>query len=132
MPPCDLATLLERSAAGDRAAFAEFYDLTIDDAYRLAQVSKADLGRLDNVVLDAYLWAWLDGNLYPSTGLSPRAWILSLVKATADYYAPPRPKHSARLSHDPAEQPHSTAPALNTTRTAGAVDAAARPAATAL
>ncbi|MDO9455158.1 hypothetical protein [Nocardioides sp.] len=79
MPATDLADLLDRAALNDTVAFAAFYDLTVADAYRLAQLS-VDPARVDDLVHDAYLNAWLDSASYALTGFSARAWLMILVQ----------------------------------------------------
>lgn len=76
-----LSTLLDRSARGDSDAFGEFYDLTIDDAFLLATLYGHHL--TDAVVEDVYSRVWREGGTFRSSGLSPRAWVLSFTTSSA-------------------------------------------------
>lgn len=78
----DLDALLERAAEGDRGAFAQFYDATSPQAYRLALAVAGDTQVAEQAVVRAYTTAW---RLSParSETVSPSCWILGLVQGTA-------------------------------------------------
>ena len=83
----DLDVLLERAAEGDRGAFAQFYDATSPQAYRLALAVAGDPAHAEQAVLRAYTTAW---RLSPgrSETVSPHCWILGLVHGTARDHRP--------------------------------------------
>ena len=75
--------LLRRSAGGDRAAFAAFYDATIRPAYALALAMTGDRGLTDRALAQAYAEAWREAARQPLVGSSAGAWLCGLVQAHA-------------------------------------------------
>lgn len=80
--------LLRRAATGDRAAFAAFYDATAGPAYRLALATCGDPADAEEAVAGAYAAAWRDlARRDPDGaargGLSPQAWLCTLVREQA-------------------------------------------------
>lgn len=78
----ELRQLLDRVAADDTASFGEFYDLTVDPAYRLARLCADNLA--EEVVEDAYRRAWRQRRDFRASRLSPLAWILALTRGSVD------------------------------------------------
>jgi len=78
LPGPALAALLERSAAGDVAAFRELYDATCAAVWRLERCRHHDPVAAATAVRRRYRAAWAQAAGQPSSGLSPRAWLLSL------------------------------------------------------
>lgn len=76
------AALLQRAAAGDEPAFMAFYDATIGPIYRLACCRHGDLAA--RVTCDTYVAAWLRAGEQPDSGLSPLAWLATLVPRAHD------------------------------------------------
>lgn len=82
----DLADLLARAAAGDIDAFMEFYDATSACALTLAMARTRLLGVdresrrgvAEREVELLYAEAWRRCSEQPRSGLSPRAWLLTL------------------------------------------------------
>ena len=57
-PQLDLAALLERTASGDREAFAQFYDATAAAAHGLALRVVGNRALAEDVTQEAYLALW--------------------------------------------------------------------------
>jgi hypothetical protein len=83
-----LAGLLDRAAARDAGAFAAFYDGTIGEAYLLARLSATASGgcerEVERIVREAYCAAWQHCGSFRSAGVSPTAWLMTLVRRAAD------------------------------------------------
>jgi len=72
------AELLERSVAGDRAAFERLFRPLYDDAFRLAAAMLSDASLAEDAVQEALLKAWR--KLYTfRTGEDVRPWFLTIV-----------------------------------------------------
>lgn len=73
-----LGDLLSRAAAGDERAFSTFYDATSHLVWRLElrRWRSADLARV--AARRRFLAAWNRAAEHRTSGLSPRAWLLSL------------------------------------------------------
>lgn len=81
--PDPLVGLLRRSARGDEAAFAEFYDRTSARAYGLALRVVRDPAMSEEVTQEAYLEAWRHaGRFDPQLG-SPLGWLLTVTHRRA-------------------------------------------------
>ena len=75
-----LGRLLDHAAHGDQNAFADFHDLTVVTALRLARAGASDVAAAETVVSSAYTHAWERGREFRPSGCSPLAWLLSLVR----------------------------------------------------
>ena len=76
--------LLRRSALGDRGAFAQFYDATVQPALRLACALVGDERLAEEAVHTAYVTAWRTSPTFVAedrTGAS--AWMLGILQQTA-------------------------------------------------
>lgn len=79
----DLSALLTRAAAGDRAAFTRFYDLTSSRIYGLALRVLRDRTHAEEVVQEAYLQYWQRaGEYHPDRG-SVISWMMTIVHRRA-------------------------------------------------
>ena len=79
----DLATLLERGAHGDKHAFAEFYDATVEDVYGVAVRVIRNPTLAEEVAQDAYLEAWRWAGRYDRRRGTPQSWLLTIVRRRA-------------------------------------------------
>lgn len=73
------AALVERMAHGDEAAFADFYDATAPQVYKLALVmtgSEEAAGHLSRI---AFLRAWREAGHFDRARTSALAWVLGLT-----------------------------------------------------
>lgn len=75
----DPATLLVRAAAGDRDAFASFYDQTSGQVYRLALLTTGAAEPAAELCRATYLRAWREAGRYDAR-TSPLAWLLALTR----------------------------------------------------
>lgn len=79
----DLATLLERSAGGDQASFAAFYDATAARAYGVALRVVRNPALAEEIAQDAYLEVWRTaGRFDPGRG-SAWSWLMTIVHRRA-------------------------------------------------
>jgi RNA polymerase sigma-70 factor (ECF subfamily) len=74
----DLRRLLVRAATGDVEAFLDFYDATCAVTWRLELCRHGDPARAKDAVTRRYVGAWLHAASQARSGLSARAWLLSL------------------------------------------------------
>jgi RNA polymerase sigma-70 factor (ECF subfamily) len=78
-----LAELLKRSARGDEAAFAEWYDATAARAYGLAVRVLRDRAQAEEVTQESYLDCWRHAARYDPAKGSAVAWLLTVVHRKA-------------------------------------------------
>lgn len=79
----DLGALLQRSARGDRAAFAELYDATAARAHGLALRVVRDPAQAEEVTQEAYLDVWRTASRYDPDRGSALSWLLTIVHRKA-------------------------------------------------
>ena len=79
----DWTELIERSAAGDRAAFARFFDLSSAYVGGLARRIVGDRETADEVVLEVFVQVWQQAGRYAPHRGSPLAWLLNLTRSRA-------------------------------------------------
>ena len=77
------ATLIERVAAGDEAAFAELYDAFSRPAYGVALRILRESGLAEDAVQEAFLAAWRTAHRFQAERGSAATWILTLVHRRA-------------------------------------------------
>jgi RNA polymerase sigma-70 factor (ECF subfamily) len=79
----DLATLVSRIAAGDRAAFRRVYDLYSPRLYAVAVriTRQPTLG--SDAVQDAFLQLWRNAGQFDLARGNPEAWLVTLVRYRA-------------------------------------------------
>ncbi|MBB4134934.1 ECF RNA polymerase sigma factor SigK [Gordonia humi] len=78
-----LADLLARSAAGDTAAFAEFYDRTSARVHGMVLRVLRDPGYSEETTQEVYLQVWRGAVSYRSAEGTPIAWLLSIAHRRA-------------------------------------------------
>jgi RNA polymerase sigma-70 factor (ECF subfamily) len=74
----DLPALLARAGTGDVEAFMQFYDATSAHAFLLESYRHADRDAAGEATVQRYAAAWLRASEHARSGLTPRAWLLSL------------------------------------------------------
>ncbi|HWJ83287.1 MAG TPA: hypothetical protein VNS55_13705 [Nocardioides sp.] len=74
-----LRALLARAAEGDLEAFLAFYDATCAVVWRLERCRHRDRAQAEHATCERYVTAWRRAGRQPATGLSPRAWLLSVA-----------------------------------------------------
>jgi RNA polymerase sigma-70 factor, ECF subfamily len=79
----DLAGLLQRSARGDEAAFAELYDATSARVYGLALRVVRDPAQSQEVTQEAYLEIWRTSSRYDPARGSAISWMMTIVHRKA-------------------------------------------------
>ena len=79
----ELADLLQRSARGDRAAFAELYDATAARAHGLALRVVRDPAQAEEVTQEAFLDVWRTASRYDAERGSALAWLMTIVHRKA-------------------------------------------------
>lgn len=80
------AAWLQQAAAGDEAAFMAFFDATVGVIHALVRCRHPS-HRAAGVTRDTYVAAWLRAGEQVESGLSPLAWLATLVPRAGD----PRP-----------------------------------------
>lgn len=79
----DLAALLQRSARGDRAAFAELYDATAARVHGLALRVVRDPAQAEEVTQEAFLEIWRTASRYDADRGSAVSWLLTITHRKA-------------------------------------------------
>ena len=79
----ELAALLPRVAAGDRAAFRRLYDLQAPRLYAVALRVTRQAPLAADAVHDAFLQVWRNAGRFEAARGSPEGWLLSLVRYRA-------------------------------------------------
>ena len=74
----DLRRLLVRAATGDVEAFLDFYDATCAVTWRLELCRQGDPAAAKASTTRRYVGAWVHAARQAGSGLSARAWLLSL------------------------------------------------------
>jgi RNA polymerase sigma-70 factor (ECF subfamily) len=78
-----LAGLLQRSARGDRAAFAELYDATAARVHGLAVRVVRDPAQAEEVTQEAFLEIWRTASRYDASRGSAISWLLTITHRKA-------------------------------------------------
>ena len=78
-----LAGLLQRSARGDRAAFAELYDATAARVHGLALRVVRDPAQAEEVTQEAFLEIWRTASRFDPDRGSPVSWVLTIAHRKA-------------------------------------------------
>jgi len=79
----DLARLIPRIAAGDRAAFRWVYDLHAPLMYAVALRITREAPLASDAVHDAFLQLWRNAGRFDISRGNPEAWLISLVRYRA-------------------------------------------------
>lgn len=78
-----LAPLLERVAARDREAFAQFYDLTCHRVYGMVLRVLRDPGYSEETTQEVYLQVWESASRYDAYSGSPLSWLITIAHRRA-------------------------------------------------
>jgi RNA polymerase sigma-70 factor, ECF subfamily len=78
-----LSELLERTAGGDQAAFAEFYQLTSRRVYGMARRVLIDAELSEDTTQEVYLQVWQGAAKFDSAAGSPLAWLMTIAHRRA-------------------------------------------------
>lgn len=81
MHDSDLTDLLRRTAEGDQAALATFYDLTNRTIYPLILRILNDPGNAEEVLLDVFTQVWRQAASYDGQRGSPLAWLTTIARS---------------------------------------------------
>jgi RNA polymerase sigma-70 factor (ECF subfamily) len=79
----DLAGLLTRIGAGDRAAFRTLYDLQSSRLYGVALRVTRQPSLASDAVHDGFLQVWRNAARFDASRGSPEAWLVSLIRYRA-------------------------------------------------
>ncbi len=79
----DWASLVQRTAAGDQQAVAEFYDATSHLVFGLALRILGDRHSAEDVVVEVYTQAWRRAKDYDPTRGTACSWLLTLARSRA-------------------------------------------------
>ncbi len=77
------SALIARIAAGDQAAFAEFYDLTCARVFGFLVKMLNDRPAAEEVALDVYTQAWQRADTYDAARGTPVGWLFTLARSRA-------------------------------------------------
>lgn len=75
------APLVAAFAAGDRAAFARFYDLHASLVYTFAMRLLRDRAEAEELVQDVFVQAWRQATTYSAERGTPAAWLLTITRS---------------------------------------------------
>lgn len=79
----ELSALLERIAAADAAAYAEFYDRTSARVFGMVLRVLRDRGYSEETMQEVYLQVWRDARAYRPAEGSPIAWLIAIAHRRA-------------------------------------------------
>jgi RNA polymerase sigma-70 factor (ECF subfamily) len=79
----DLATLLARSALGDRAAFRALHDLTFRQLFGVIRRIVGDNAQAEEALQDVYVRIWQSAHAFDATRGSALAWMASVARYRA-------------------------------------------------
>ena len=79
----ELTELLERTARGDSAAFARFYDLTCDRVYGMALRVLRDHGFSEEATQEVYLQVWRSASTFDPRSGSALSWLITMTHRRA-------------------------------------------------
>src|SRR5688500_16617705 len=79
----ELAELMQRSARGDRAAFAALYDATAARVHGLALRVVRDPAQAEEVTQEAFLEIWRTASRYDAERGSALSWLMTIVHRKA-------------------------------------------------
>lgn len=79
----ELATLLERVAAGDRVAFSGVYDRTASKLYGICLRLLGNPAEAQEVLQEAYVTVWRNALRYDSAKASPITWLAVIARNKA-------------------------------------------------
>ena len=82
-PREDWAELIERTAAGDRDAFARLFDATSPYVNGLVRRILSDPEASEEVVMEVYVQVWQQAQRYDAGRGAPLAWLLNLTRSRA-------------------------------------------------
>ncbi|WGX97661.1 hypothetical protein [Nocardioides sp. L-11A] len=95
VPDAELRRLLTRAATGDVDAFLAFYDATCGVTWRLELCRHGDREQARDATMLRYADAWRSAAAQAGSGLTARAWLLSL---SPELLPPARGAAMARVS----------------------------------
>jgi RNA polymerase sigma-70 factor (ECF subfamily) len=108
----DLALLLTKCAAGDRAALQEFYRRTAPAVFARVLRLVRDRGRAEEILQETYISVWRNAGRYDRNAGAPMTWVGSIARYRAlDVIQRRRPDLSleesgvAETAVDPAASP---------------------------
>ncbi|GAB3562234.1 ECF RNA polymerase sigma factor SigK [Spelaeicoccus albus] len=78
-----LARLIERTADGDQAAFAELYDATAARVYGMARRVLIDPNLSEDATQEAYLQVWREAGRYSPAEGSAISWLITIAHRRA-------------------------------------------------
>lgn len=78
-----LAALVERMAARDESALAEFYDATLGKAYGMTLRMLRDAALVEEVLSDAYHQTWREAGRYDRARSAPLTWLMMICRSRA-------------------------------------------------
>ena len=73
-----LVALLEQIAAGDQAAFAEFYELTSRRVFGMARRVLIDVELSEDTTQEVFLQVWQNASKFNPEAGSPLAWLMTI------------------------------------------------------
>jgi RNA polymerase sigma-70 factor (ECF subfamily) len=82
-PSADLATLLARTALGDRAAFERLYRATSGHLLGIALRIVGSTAWAEEVLQDAYVSVWHAAGSYDASLATPMTWLINVVRNKA-------------------------------------------------
>jgi RNA polymerase sigma-70 factor (ECF subfamily) len=94
--------LLRRAAAGDRDAFAAFYDRHAPAVFGLLLRLLRDRCEAEDVLQEAFLQAWREAGRYDAGRASPAGWLVMLARSRALDRLRRRPPAAAGPAAEPA------------------------------
>ncbi|MEW6119790.1 MAG: sigma-70 family RNA polymerase sigma factor [Pseudomonadota bacterium] len=82
-PDAAIAHLIQRMAAGDEAALARLYDLTLARVHALALRITGRRDLAEEACVEAYWQAWREAMRYDAARGQPLAWLMVIVRSRA-------------------------------------------------
>jgi RNA polymerase sigma-70 factor (ECF subfamily) len=99
------AILIERTGAGDRAAFEELYRRYAPSVLAMARRQLADRGSAEDVTQETFTAVWRSAQRYRPSGANGSAWIYTIARNAIINRARRRPAPIIKLASEVSTEP---------------------------
>ena len=79
----ELKSLLKRISEGDKAAFSDFYDVTVGRAFGVILKMTANRELAEEIASDTYMQVWRSAEKYNADLAAPLTWVIMIARSRA-------------------------------------------------